>query len=126
MQAISQQDAIVLADLDRRVQEATAANRALAERLKTREEEAEKLTLAVARAEEEASAKRGPPGPTVRLRPEDLKRIEAAASSRDPEVSKMLARMEKILSDRAARAVNERPQRVIDSDVVDPWLGDRK
>ncbi len=128
MQAISQQDAMVLADLDRRVQEATAANRALAERLKTREEEAEKLTLAVARAEEEASAKRGPPGPTVRLRPEDLKRIEAAAASRDPEVSKMLARMEKILSDRAARAAapGERAQRFVDSDLIDPWNGDRK
>ena len=128
MQAISQQDAIVLADLDRRVQEATAANRALAERLKTREEEAEKLKLAVARAEEEASAKRGPPGPTVRLRPEDLKRIEAAASSRDPEVSKMLARMEKILSDRAARAATagERSPRFVDTELIDPWNGDRK
>jgi small-conductance mechanosensitive channel len=125
MQAISQQDAIVLADLDRRVKEAAAANRALAERLKGREQEAEKLTLAVARAEEEASAKRGPPGPTVRLRPEDLKRIEAAASSRDPEVSKMLARVEKILSDRAARAAAP-GQRFVDSDLIDPWNGDRK
>jgi chromosome segregation ATPase len=128
MQAISQQDATVLADLDRRMQEATAANRALADRLKEREEEAEKLRLAVARAEDEAASKHGPVGPTIRLRPDELRRIEAAASSRDPEMSKLLGRLEKILADRAARAAvpGERPQRVVDSDLVDPWNGDRK
>lgn len=128
MQAISQQDAVVLADLDRRMQEATAANRALAERLKEREQEAEKLSRAVARAEEEASSKHGPAGPTIRLRPEELRRIEAAASSRDPEVSKLLGRLEKILSDRAAGVAvpGERPPRVVDSDLIDPWNGDRK
>lgn len=128
LQALSQQDAVALASLDRRVQEAAAANRALAERLKTREQEAEKLTLAVARAEEEASAKRGPQGPTLRLRPEELKRIEDAASARDAEMSKLLARVEKLLGDRAARvaAPGERSQRIIVDDLIDPWNGDRK
>lgn len=128
LQALSQQDAVALASLDRRVQEAAAANRALAERLKTREQEAEKLTLAVARAEEEASAKRGPQSPTLRLRPEELKRIEDAASARDAEMSKLLARVEKLLGDRAARvaAPGERSQRIIVDDLIDPWNGDRK
>lgn len=128
MQAISQQDAVVLADLDRRVQEATTANRALAERLKEREQEAAKLTLAVARAEEEAASRHSPTGPTLRLRPEELRRIEVAASARDPEMSKLLGRLEKILSERSARVAvpGERPPRVVDGDLIDPWSGDRK
>jgi small-conductance mechanosensitive channel len=128
LQALSQRDAAALASLDRRVQEASAANRALAERLKTREQEAEKLTLAVARAEEEASAKRGPPGPTHRLRPEELKRIEDAAGSRDAEVSKLLARVEKLLENRAARVAGPggRPSVGVDGEIIDPWNGDRK
>lgn len=128
LQALSQQDAAALASLERRVQEGSATNRALAERLKTREQETEKLTLAGARAEEEASAKRGPPGPTLRLRPEELKRIEDAASARDAEVSKLLARLEKFLGDRAARVAGpgERSQRIIVDDLIDPWNGDRK
>ncbi|MFS8070497.1 MAG: hypothetical protein ACMG6S_29380, partial [Byssovorax sp.] len=86
------------------------------------------LTLAVARAEEEASAKRGPQGPTLRLRPEELKRIEDAASARDAEVSKLLARVEKLLGDRAVRVAGpgERPQRIVVDDLIDPWNGDRK
>lgn len=126
-QELSQKDAAALADLDRRVQEAAEANRVLAERLKTREREAEKLTLALARAEDEASAKRGPQGPTLRLRPEELKRIEAAVSARDAEVSKLVARVEQLL-DRAAAAAStgQRPPRGIESDVVDPWTDGRK
>jgi hypothetical protein len=127
LQELSQKDATALADLDRRVQEASEANRALAARLKAREQEAEKLTLAVARAEDEASAKRGPQGPTLRLRPEELKRIEAAVSSRDAEVSKLVARVEQLL-DRAAAAASSgpRPPRGVESDVIDPWTGGRK
>lgn len=124
VQAISQQNAAVLADFDRRLQETAAANRALAERVKAKEQEAEKLSLDVARAEEEASSKHGPPGATARLRPEDLRRIEAAASSHDAEVIKLFARLEKILSDRAHTPAPG--QRMVDSDLVDPWQGDRK
>ena len=128
LQAAAQKDSTALADLDRRVQEAAEANRALAERLKAREQEAEKLTLALARAEDEASAKRGPQGPTLRLRPEELKRIEDAAGSRDAEVSKLLARVEKLLGDRAARAAGpgERSPRGVVDELIDPWNGDRK
>lgn len=128
IQAITQQDAATIGDLERRVQGASVANQALAERLKIREQEAQKLAAAVARAEDDASAKHAPPGSTVRLRPEDLKRIEAAVGSRDAEVSKLLARVEKLLGDRAARAARpgERPPRVLDGDLVDPWDGDRK
>jgi hypothetical protein len=128
VQVISQQDAVILNDLERRLQEAGAASRALAEQLKAKAQEAEKLTLAVARAEDDASAKHGPQGPTVRLRPEDLKRIEAAASSRDAEVSKLLARVEKLLGARPAAATRpgERPPRVLEGDLIDPWDGERK
>lgn len=127
-QVLTQKDAVALAELDRRMQEASAANRALAERLKAREKEIEKLTLALAHAEEEAAAKRGPQGPTVRLRPEELKRLEAAVSARDAEVSELIARVEKLLAERAAAAASpgERPPRGIETDVVDPWNGGRK
>jgi hypothetical protein len=128
MQSMSAQDAAALADAERRVREASGANQVLAERVKLKEQEAEKLSLAVARAEEEASAKPGPPGSTVRLRPEDMKRIEAAASSRDAEVARLLARVEKLLDERAARVARpgERPPRVLDGDLIDPWDGNRK
>ena len=128
MQSMSAQDAAVLADVERRATEALTANQALAALVLLKEQEAEKLSLAVARAEEEAAAKHGPPGPTARLRPEDVKRIEAAASSRDAEVAKLLVRVEKLLEDRAAHAprTGERPQRVLDGDLVDPWDGSRK
>ena len=126
LQAVTQKDSAALADLDRRVQEAAEANRALAERLKTREQEAEKLTLALARAEDEATAKRGPQGPTLRLRPEELKRIEAAVSSRDAAVSKLIARLEQLLDRAAAASSGQRPPRGVESDVVDPWTGGRK
>jgi uncharacterized protein YhaN len=127
-QALSQQNAAVVGDLQRRVQEAAAATRTLAERVQAKEQETEQLRLAVARAEEEASAKHGPPGPAVRLRPEDLKRIEAAASARDAEVSKLLARLEKILGERAVQAASPGDQipRRGDADFVDPWKSDRK
>jgi hypothetical protein len=127
-QLLAQQDAAALAEAERRGQEAVVANRSLAERLAAREQETARLKLAVAQAEEDAATKHGPPGPTVRLRPEDLKRIEAAASSHDTELSKLLARVEKILGDRAARTARtgERPARVLDGDLVDPWDGDRK
>jgi len=128
VQLVAQQDAAVLADMEHRTQAAIAANQALAARVTAKEQEAARLTVAVAQAEEDASAKHGPPGPTVRLRPEDLKRIEAAAGSRDAEVTRLLARVEKILGDRAARVAHpgERPPRVVDGDLVDPWDGDRK
>lgn len=129
VQALAQQDAATIAEMEHRVQEDSAANRVLAARVAAKEQEAAKLTLAVARAEEDAaSAAHGPAGPSARLRPEDLKRIEAAASGRDAEVTKLLARIEKILADRSARAARpgERPQRVVDGDLVDPWDGDRK
>lgn len=126
LQAATQKDSTALADLDRRVQEAAEANRALAERLKAREQEAEKLTLALARAEDEASAKRGPQGPTLRLRPEELKRIEAAVSSRDAAVSKLIARLEQILDRAAAASSGQRPPRGVENEIVDPWNGGRK
>lgn len=128
IQALSAQDAAALAEAERRVREALGANQALAERVKVNEQEAEKLSLAVARAAEEASAKPGPPGSTARLRPEDMKRIEAAASSRNAEVARLLARVEKLLDERAARVARpgERPPRVLDGDLLDPWDGSRK
>lgn len=128
VQSIAQQDAAVLAEMERREFSAIAANQALTARVTAKEQEAARLTLAVARAEEDAAVKHGPPGPTIRLRPEDLKRIESAAGSRDPELTKLLTRVEKILGDRAARVARpgERPPRVLDGDLVDPWDGDRK
>jgi hypothetical protein len=126
IQAMSARDAALLADAERRAQEASSATQALAERVKAKEQEAEKLALAVARAEEDAaSAKHGPQGPSVRLRPEDVKRIEAAASARDADVARLLVRVEKALGDRASHP-GERPQRVLDGDLVDPWEGSRK
>ena len=128
VQLVAQQDAATLAEMERRVQAATSATQALAARMTAKEQETAKLTQAVARAEDDASAKHGPPGPTVRLRPEDLKRIEAAAGAHDAELIKLLARVEKLLGDRGARAAHpgERPPRVLDGDLVDPWNGDRK
>jgi hypothetical protein len=128
VQLVAQQDAATLAEMECRAQEAGVENRALAERVKARDQEAARLTLAVAHAEEDAAAKHGPPGPTVRLRPEDLKRIEAAAGAHGAELTRLLARVEKILGDRGARAAHpgERPPRVLDGDLVDPWDGDRK
>jgi hypothetical protein len=128
VQLLAQQDAAVLAEMERRAQEAGAENRALVERVKEREQETARLTLAVARAEDDAAAKHGPAGPTVRLRPEDLKRIEAAAGAHDAELVKLLARVEKLLGDRAPHAAHpgERPPRVLDGDLVDPWDGNRK
>jgi hypothetical protein len=128
VQLVAQQDAAVLAEMERRASEVSVENRALAERVKARDQEAARLTLAVARAEEDAAAKHGPAGPTVRLRPEDLKRIEASASAHDAELLKLLARVEKILGGRAGSAAHpgERPPRVLDGDLVDPWDGDRK
>ena len=125
VQLVTQQDAAALAEAERRAQEATASNRALAERLLAKEQEAARLAVALAHADDDASAKHAPPGTTVRLRPEDLKRIEAAASSRDAELTKLLARIEKILGARAARS-GERAPRVLEGDLVDPWDGERK
>ena len=128
IQLVTQQDAATIADMERRAQEASAANRVLAARASAKEQEAAKLALAVARAEEEAAAKPGPGGPSVRLRPEDLKRIEVAASARDAELTRLLARIEKILGDRSGRVTRpgERPERVLEGDLVDPWDGARK
>ena len=129
VQSLAQQGATTIAEMERRAQEDAAANRVLAARVAAKEQEAAKLTLAVARAEEDAaSATHGPAGPTARLRPEDLKRIEAAASGRDAELTKLLARVEKLLADRNGHAAHpgERPQRVLDGDLVDPWDGERK
>jgi chromosome segregation ATPase len=130
VQAITQRDAATIAEMEQRAQEDSAANRVLAARVAAKEQEAAKLTAAVARAEEDAAAApRGPAGPTARLRPEDLKRIEAAATVRDAELTKLLARVEKILADRSGRAArpgDTRPQRVLEGDLVDPWDGARK
>lgn len=130
VQSMAQQDAAAIAEAERRAQESATANRLLADRLTAKEQDTARLTLAVQRAEEDAatSSKHGPPGPTARLRPEDLKRIEAAAGGRDADLTKLLARVEKILADRAARGARpgERPQRVVEGDLVDPWDGERK
>ena len=130
VQAVTQRDAATIAEMEQRAQEGSAANRVLAARVAAREQEFAKLTAALARAEEEAaSAPRGPAGPTVRLRPEDLKRIEAAAAVRDAELTRLLSRVEQILADRGGRAARpgeQRPQRVLEGDLVDPWDGQRK
>ncbi len=129
VQSLAQQSAAAMAEMELRAQEGAAANRVLTARVTAKEEEAAKLGLAVAHAEaDSASAAHGPAGPAVRLRPEDLRRIEAAVSGRDAELTKLFARFEKILADRGSRAARpgERPQRVLDGDLVDPWDGERK
>jgi mevalonate kinase len=114
-------------ETDKKLADLAAENHDLAEKLRMKQDEAVRLAAAVRDAEDLASQKPGAGGGGARLRPEDVRRIEAAVAARDAELSKTLARIERLLAQRSGGSdrAQERPARTIGSDLTDPW-GDRK
>lgn len=107
-------------ELYTQVQQLSASNAALAERLK--KVESEKTALALA-ADPLPSAHDGKP---VSLRPEDLRRMLAASEAKNAVIVEQLGRIERLLGaqagGRAHPAAEPRlPASQQGNDVVDPW-----
>ena len=108
------------------LQQATAANAALQERLKRAE--SERASLASNLVEEAAVAKGSP---AVQLRPDELRRLLAAVDARNTQLLERISHLEQLIQSRTAEAVarpHPRPEPTgPGTDVVDPWgFGSRK
>jgi septal ring factor EnvC (AmiA/AmiB activator) len=111
-------------DLLAQIQQLTTANAALGERLKRLE--GERTALILAPPGDPGSPTRDKPG----VRPEELRRMIAAADARNALIVEELARIERALTGGAAAPVpSSRPpvHEAAGRDVLDPWgLGSRK
>jgi hypothetical protein len=111
-------------ELATQVQQLTAANATLGERIKAREEESARPPLPFPGDDGKAP-------PAERRRGDDLRRIVAALDAQNARLVERLNRLEQKLDARAAEERNHpratRPDRTIDADIVDPWgFGARK
>ena len=112
-------------ELSTQVQQLTASNASLTERLK--KVESERTALALAASEPPPATRDGRPL-AASLRPEDLRRMIAATDARNAQIVEELARIERLLgSAPRAAPVESRSQAAQGGDVVDPWgFGSRK
>lgn len=113
-------------DLWAQLQQATAANAALQERLKRAESERASLASNVVG---EAAVAKG--NPAVQLRPDELRRLLAAVDARNTQLLERINHLEQLIQSRTAEAVarpHARPETTgVGTDVVDPWgFGSRK
>lgn len=111
-------------ELSAQVQQLTAANAALGERVKKHEEESARPPLPFPGDEKHA-------GPADRRRTEDLRRMVVALAAQSTRLMERLARLEQKIDAQAAEAHGRpkpaRPERTADGDIVDPWgFGARK
>jgi hypothetical protein len=115
-------------DLYGQIRELTAANAALAERLKR--EDAPRPPLPFP-AEEAPSLSLSGSGSGLK-RADDLRRLVAALDARHAEILERIAHLEKqieqrAVEERAAARAQPAPARRVDTDVIDPWgFGSRK
>jgi DNA repair exonuclease SbcCD ATPase subunit len=111
-------------ELSAQVQQLGAANAALGERIKAKEEESARPPLPFPGDDAKAP-------PAEKRRADDLRRLVAALDAQNARLVERLNRLEQKLDARSAEDRNRprtaRPERTIDTDIVDPWgFGARK
>jgi chromosome segregation ATPase len=116
MQAMHQKNEAAQRELAAQVHQLSATNAQLADRLK-------KAEAQLAAAPPEADDPKGKKAPLARLRPEDLRRIEATVDARNGQIVEILTRIEKLLHDKPHPPARGHSG----GDVLDPWgFGSRK
>jgi len=111
-------------DLAAQVQQLTAANAALGERLKMKDEESARPPLPSPGDDKDT--------PPDRRRTDDLRRLVAALDAQNARLVERLNRLEQKIDARAgiddrSRGRQARPERTVDTEIIDPWgFGARK